>query len=95
MWWMTSLLIPLINHQDQSNDTKSITEEDELMEFDALDGGGFVATSSSHHELLFHLLSCVDKEVYFAVDVDHTKLPDASCPSLVLPCFLTPSQQGT
>jgi hypothetical protein len=30
------------SHQDQSNDTKNIREEDELMEFDTLDRGAWL-----------------------------------------------------
>jgi hypothetical protein len=61
-----------------------VTEEAELVEFDSMEGGGFVAASPSHHLPLFHLLSGLDKDVYYAVDVDYSNPSNASRPSLVM-----------
>jgi hypothetical protein len=35
--------------QDESIDTNNVKGEDDLMEFDTLEGGGLVAASPSHH----------------------------------------------
>jgi hypothetical protein len=61
-----------------------VTEEAELVEFDSMEGGGSVAASPSHHLPLFHLLSGLDKDVYYAVDVDYLNPYNASRPSLVM-----------
>jgi hypothetical protein len=71
-------------HQDGSNDTMEVTEEAELMDFDSMEGGGLVAVSPSHHLPLFHLLCGLDKDVYYAVDVDYSAPFLSSRPSLVM-----------
>jgi hypothetical protein len=71
-------------HQDGSNDTMEVTEEAELMDFDSMEGGGFVTVSPTHHFTLFHLLSGLDKDVYYVVDADYSKSSDSIQPSLVM-----------
>jgi hypothetical protein len=71
-------------HQDGSNDAMEVMEEAKLMDFDSMEGGGFVAVSPTHHFTLFHLLSGLDKDVYYVVDADYSKSSDSSRPSLVM-----------
>jgi hypothetical protein len=61
-----------------------VTEEAELVEFDSMEGGGFVTASPLRHLPSFHLLSGLDKDVYYAVDVDYSNPSNASRPSLVM-----------
>jgi hypothetical protein len=61
-----------------------VTEEAELMDFDSMEGGGFVAVCPMHHFTLFHLLSGLDKDVYYVVDANYSKSSNSSQPSLVM-----------
>jgi hypothetical protein len=65
-------------HQDGLNDTMEVTEEAELMDFDSMEGGGFVAVSPTHHFTLFHLSSGLDKDVYYVVDANYSKSSNSS-----------------
>jgi hypothetical protein len=38
-------------HQDGLYDTMEVMEEAEMVEFDSMEGGGFVAASPSHHRV--------------------------------------------
>jgi hypothetical protein len=71
-------------HQDGLNDTMEVMEEAELMDYDSIEGGGFVTVSPMHHFTLFHLLSGLDKDVYYVVDANYSKSSDSSQPSLVM-----------
>jgi hypothetical protein len=62
----------------------NVNDEVHLVMFDTLDMGGLIAAASlSHLVPLFHLLGCLDKDVYYAIDTV-TNVSDVNNPSLVL-----------
>jgi hypothetical protein len=58
--------------------------EDNLMEFDSLEGGDLVAASPSHLIPLGHLLLHLEKDVYYA-DVDYRKASDPGWSAITNP----------